>query len=54
MPSPLAEELSRLADEARASRERLEDLSNQAAELKRLLEPAAPPSPGEHAELEAS
>jgi hypothetical protein len=39
---PTADELQRLADEARACRERLQELLRATAELKRLLAPAEP------------
>ena len=39
---PTADELQRLADEARACRERLQELLRVTAELKRLLTPAEP------------
>jgi hypothetical protein len=39
---PTADELQRLADEARACRERLQELLRVTAELKRLLAPAEP------------
>jgi hypothetical protein len=39
---PTADELQRFADEARACRERLQELLRVTAELKRLLTPAEP------------
>ena len=39
---PTADELLRFADEARACRERLQELLRVTAELKRLLAPAEP------------
>jgi hypothetical protein len=42
----LAEELTRMADEARAARERLRELARQAAELRARLEPVASQTSG--------
>jgi hypothetical protein len=46
-PSAQAEELLRLADEARAARDRLRELAQRAAELRERLAPAQPGEPHE-------